>query len=149
MSNETPKTVKEAVDWLLHEERVDYIRFKLDKWTVDIWFDDADHNQQPIKQMLNEANHRGIPLVGTYSYQKHNSHGAAGQYHLHLYNRNNQIFAINKDGTAHDASHKAEIPNVVADALRQKFPDWTIPDNNIIEGANADWCWPINALLNG
>lgn len=87
--------------------------------------------------LLSEAKHRGIPLGGPYSVQKHSPHTPKNDYHLHLYHKNNQILAINKDGTAHDSSHGCIIPRVAADALRKMFPDYTFPENNLVESAGV------------
>ena len=61
-----------------------------------------------------------------------------GQYnpdkdHLHVYQKGNELFAINKDGTAHDNSHKVRIPNKIADLIRANYPDFNLPTDNIIE----------------
>jgi hypothetical protein len=72
-----------------------------------------------------------------------------GQEHLHIYCRNNQIFALNKDGTAHDKSHGVTIPNKVAKALKTIFPNFNIPDNNLIESAprTVDLLFRIDEIL--
>lgn len=87
--------------------------------------------------VLHEAQYRGKPLGGQYSAQLHPPHGNQGMQHIHVYARDNQIFALNMDGTAHDKSHGVTIPNKVADAIRQHFPRFTIPANNIIENADS------------
>jgi hypothetical protein len=85
-------------------------------------------------KQLNEAKSKGKTLLtGTYSATKHAAHTPKDQTHLHVYAKNNQIFALNKDGSAHDASHKVRIPNEVADAIRIVFPKWKIPKDNFIE----------------
>ena len=91
------------------------------------------------KDRIEEARHRGKPLRGPYSAIMHPPHGAFGQHHLHVYNKNNEIFSINKDGTAHDQSHGCHIPNKVADALRSMFPDYYIPNDNFIESAEMSF----------
>ena len=146
-------TIKEAVDKITIEEDepVAGVRLSISvECIVDIWFDNSENDQKNIKSMINEAQHRGTPLVGTWSVQKHPPHGGQGEFHLELYNKNNKVFALNKSGTAHDKSHKVPIPNAVADALRKKFPNWTIPPDNLIEGASIDWpdVWAINKILN-
>ena len=87
--------------------------------------------------MVTEAKRKGLPIVGTYSAQLHNAHTEGGQKHIHVYDQNNQIFALNRDGSAHDASHKTRIPNKVAQGIKDKFPGFTFPPNNIIEIAPA------------
>jgi hypothetical protein len=110
-----------------------HFKYQIDEYTVSIYFRD---NLGSI--LLAEARHRGQPLTGPYSFIKHPPHIPGGRYHLHLYCKQNQIFALNHDGTAHDRSHQFQIPNRVADALRQKFPDWAIPKNNMIESISLD-----------
>jgi hypothetical protein len=87
---------------------------------------------------LFEARHKGNPLVGQYSAQLHKPHITGGQEHLHVYARQNQLFAINKDGTAHDRSHRAQIPNRVADAIRADYPDFKLPPDGVIEAAPVE-----------
>jgi hypothetical protein len=83
--------------------------------------------------LLNEAKTKGVPLIGTYSVIKHPPHTQPGEYHLHVYDGNNQIFAINQSGRGHDGYHGVRIPNKVYHALKNKYKDWLIPPNQIIE----------------
>jgi hypothetical protein len=106
--------------------------FQVDDTHVHILFDDKE-----AICALNEAKHKGIPLSGQYSAQVHGPHGY-GQKHLHAYSKNNQLFAINWDGTAHDKSHGIFIPNKVAIAIAQRFPDLKLPNNNFIESVMPD-----------
>ena len=121
--------------------------FQVDEYTVHILLNRASLEAN----LLIEAEHRGEPLGGKYSAQLHPPHTPppAGQSHLHVYAKNNQIFALNMDGSAHDRSHQTAIPRKVADAIRDLFPDFTIPPNNFIEAAdtNAEIA-AIAALLN-
>ncbi|TGK23324.1 hypothetical protein EHQ05_19230 [Leptospira yasudae] len=106
---------------------------EIDKYLLTIYFNDV----KGIKQ-LSEAKIKGSThLSGTYSASKHSAHTVKGQAHLHVYAKNNEIFAINKDGTAHDASHKIKIPNEVVNAIKKIFPGWTLPANNLIESVNS------------
>jgi hypothetical protein len=105
---------------------------EIESYIVHLYFGDTDNDTH---KMLLEAKHKGVPLIGPYSTQKHVDRTGKGQEHLHIYSKNNEIFAINKDGTAHDQSHGAIIPNKVAQALRKHFPDFKIPPNNLIESA--------------
>lgn len=84
---------------------------------------------------LNEAKNRGLPVGGQYSIQFHGSHSPVGMNHLHAYERNNQLFALNIDGTAHDRSHGVRIPNKLAKAITHYFPNFKIPQDNMIESA--------------
>src|SRR5690348_8313609 len=87
------------------------------------------------KVLLAEAKKR---LAGVYFYDKHKPHAPPGKYHLHVYLKNNEMFAINWDGTAHDQSHQKVIPGKVFKALRTKFPDLVLPPNRIIESISLD-----------
>lgn len=103
---------------------------EMEGFTVSIYFDD----EWQYRSIL-EARHRGDPLVGPYSVRKDSPHSSKGQPHLHIFNRNNELFAINRDGSAHDCSQGYRIPVRVAIALRKKYPNFEIPQNNIIESA--------------
>ena len=72
-------------------------------------------------------------LVGPYSYTKHQPHNPTGEYHLHVYKKNNEIFSINQSGKGHDGYSGTVIPNKVYNALKDQFPTWSWPDNQIIE----------------
>jgi len=87
------------------------------------------------KQLLAEFKQH---LTGAYFYDKHQLHAPTGQYHLHVYLKNNEIFAINWDGSAHDQSHQTVIPGKVFKALKAKFPDMVLPINRIIECVTLD-----------
>jgi hypothetical protein len=103
---------------------------KVEDLTVVIFY----HNEDTA--FVNEAKTRGNHLIGNYSYLKHPPHTSPGDYHLHVYDGNNEIFAINKNGTAHDGYHGVRIPNKVHNALKQKFTNWTFPADKIIESFN-------------
>lgn len=89
-----------------------------------------------LPELVNEAISKGLPLIGNFSYLKHPPHGYKGDYHIHVYDGNNEIFAINKNGTAHDGYHGVRIPNKVFAALSARFGDWKFPLNQIIEGVH-------------
>lgn len=92
------------------------------------------HYEDDDLQMLNEAKTKGRPLVGNYSYDIHQPHNPTGDYHLHLYDRNNQILSLNKtNGKAHDGYSGTRIPNKAFHALKARLPDWKWPDNQILE----------------
>lgn len=82
---------------------------------------------------LQEARHKGKPLVGPYSARFERAHASYVQDHLHVFHRNNEIFAINKDGTAHDQSHQTHIPNKVASAIQKQYRQINLPDDGLIE----------------
>ena len=88
--------------------------------------------------LITEARAKGKPIGGQYSAQLHGLRTPVGQPRLHVYARNNQLFALNIDGSAHDDSHRTLIPNTVADAIRQHFPAFNVPRDNYIENADAE-----------
>ncbi len=89
------------------------------------------------RDLITEAKYKGRPLISQYSYRKDQPHYSKGQYHLHIYLKSKKLFAINKDGTAHDNSHGVRIPNKVASAIKTIFPDFKVPNNNIIESCES------------
>lgn len=110
----------------------EWFSFKVDSFDVHILFSQSEAGP------LLEGKSKSFDLGGAYSAQLHQAHTPVGQKHVHVYARNNQLFALNQDGSAHDQSHGSQIPNKVAQAITQKFPGFTLPPNNFIESAPAD-----------
>ena len=108
----------------------DTITIMVEEYIVHIYYNPGS------SERLDEAKHKGISLGGKYSAQLHGAHTTPGQEHIHIYARENKIFALNKDGTAHNNSHGVRIPNKVASGIEKEFPDFTIPPNKFIESAN-------------
>jgi hypothetical protein len=102
----------------------------IDDLVVNIYFDDYK-NKDFID--LKEARHKAISLKGPYLVYLDSPHIPQGQKHIHVYRKNNQIFAFNMDGSAHDKSHGVKIPKKVAKALSDIFPNFELPNGNIIE----------------
>ncbi|OOG77488.1 hypothetical protein [Algoriphagus sp. A40] len=88
------------------------------------------------EELLLEAKHKGTKLVGQYSVIKHQPHNPTGEYHIHVYKKENEIFSINKSGRGHDGFSGTRIPNEVFKALSAKYPDWTFPKSQIVESVN-------------
>jgi len=65
---------------------------------------------------------------GQYSLMVHQPHTTPGQHHIHVLLKNKKLFAINRDGSAHDQSHGYTLPREAREFLRKEFPGWTIPD---------------------
>jgi hypothetical protein len=104
--------------------------FEIDGYVISIFIHRDDQAAIPI----HEAKQKGVSLGGQYSAIRHTV-PEPGKEHIHVYARGNDIFALNKDGTAHDKSHGVTIPNRVADAIRTHFPNFSLPPNNFIESA--------------
>jgi hypothetical protein len=97
-------------------------------------------------QKLDEGIHQ---TLGNYHLRFDPPHSPSGQHHIHVALRkgNKKLFAVNKDGTAHDQSHGVQLPREVRDHLRSIRPDWIIPDllesisapKLIAESMDDDW----------
>jgi hypothetical protein len=122
------KSFKEFLAEKEAEKRMWYT-FESEGYVVHIWFDSEELHE------INEAKYKGTPIGGQYSAQLHQAHSTVGQQHLHVYAKNNQLFSLNKDGSAHDRSHTAVIPNKVAKAIKNHFPSFELSSKNIIEYA--------------
>ena len=111
---------------------------QIDEFTVDIYCDEVD-----AVIALDEAQRRGIPLGGPYSGLYHTAHTSPGEDHIHVFMKNNQIFALNKSGTAHDQSHGIRIPNRVVKGIKITFPWIRLPKDNLIENISLadDMVW--------
>lgn len=107
----------------------EWLTFSVEDYLIHVLFESSTDS------LITEAKHKGMPLGGQYSAQLHGVHSPVGQQHIHVYAKNNQLFSLNKDGSAHDASHQTQIPNKVAKAIQNNFPGFTLPPNNIIESA--------------
>jgi len=110
---------------------MDRFDFRIGQYTLHIYTTTIKE-----KRFLLESRDKGVPLGGPYSVQRHHPHAPPGQNHLHVFLKNNQLFALNQDGTAHDRSHRVRIPNQVARAIAVRFPDFTVPEGNLIESAD-------------
>ncbi len=85
-------------------------------------------------RILSEGNQRGdISLNSQYSANYHRAHVPGSQPHLHIYSREKELFAVNRDGSGKDGSSGKSIPNKVAKAIQKKFPEFSIPTNKILE----------------
>ena len=93
-----------------------------------IYFDSSGHG--PILEMLC----RPIPGIKKYGYRIDIPYGEqrpGNQKHMHIYVKQNELFAINADGTAHDGYHNVKIPDDIVPFMQSK--GIAVPPNNIIE----------------
>ena len=60
------------------------------------------------------------------------------QDHLHFVQHGAQLFAINKDGTAHDKSHGIKMANWTVDAIKKHHPAFKVPPGKLIERMLTD-----------
>ena len=89
--------------------------------------------QNPILERL----FMPIPGIQRYGYRIDIPYGEkrpGNQKHMHIYIKQNELFALNVDGTSHDGYHNVKIPDTLIPFLKKK--GFTIPPNNIIEIIN-------------
>lgn len=104
-----------------------------DVFKIRIYFEDDDSSLEIIQE-----SGRLKPIPGTQnSYRLDRSNTSTKtKDHVHIfYKTNKQLFAVNKDGTAHDNSHQTIISKSVANYLRNEL-GFDIPTNNMIETIN-------------
>ena len=63
----------------------------------------------------------------------HTAHVPRGQDHLHFYQNDSKLYALNRDGTAHDASHGKKMSRWATDAVKDNYPGFTLPKGGLIE----------------
>lgn len=110
----------------------EWFSFMLENFVVHILFSKSESGP------LLEGKSKYVELGGVYSAQLHKAHTSVGQTHIHVFAKNNKLFALNQDGSAHDRSHGTQIPSKVAQAIARMFPDFTLPKDNFIESAPAE-----------
>lgn len=63
----------------------------------------------------------------------HKAHVPPGQDHLHFSQSGAKLYAVNRDGTAHDASHGKQMARWSIEGMRDTYPDFTVPTGGLIE----------------
>lgn len=106
---------------------------KIDTIKIENYYFIIHDLEESSEELLLEAKHKGDKLVGQYSVMKHKPHNPTGEYHVHVYKKENEIFSINKSGKGHDGYSGTRIPNEVFNALTAKYPDWNFPESQIVE----------------
>jgi len=72
-----------------------------------------------------------------YSIRKDPPHGGQGQTHFHVIRRDNELMAVNMDGTGHDGSSGYTLPGVVANWLQKNVDGINIRQDRVIEMITA------------
>ena len=84
-----------------------------------------------LNQLLSEDKKEELGK-GRYVY-KHSAHTDPGQAHLHFYQNGAHLYALNKDGSAHDQSHGKQMARWAIQAVQEKFPGFQLPTKGLIE----------------
>lgn len=63
----------------------------------------------------------------------HSAHVEPGQDHLHFRQNGAKLYAVNRDGTAHDASHGKLMARWAREGMRDNYPGFTVPKDGLIE----------------
>lgn len=58
--------------------------------------------------------------------------------HIHVMKKGKEIFAINKDGSAHDGSAGKIIPREIYNILKQRYPGFNFPSDRVIKFMTTD-----------
>jgi hypothetical protein len=128
-------TGEEMRKWIDISERMRRtVSLEVDKYVIHL----IVHEDSATQQQLEEAK-KPISLGKHYTGRIDNAHDPkTGQEHIHVYVKGKELFAMNRDGSAHDRSHKFQIPNVVAKEIARQFPHFTLPADNFIEWLDDD-----------
>lgn len=134
----------------VRNKEIRYRKFEMMGYTIYVYFivDKRDFYLKFKTKRLVESHKLLLeyctPLNSTYSVRKDTDKSHIppdpNKTHLHVFKNGNEIFAINKDGTAHDKSAGKKIPGAIFNTLKQKYPDFSFPPNRIIREMliNAD-----------
>ena len=69
----------------------------------------------------------------------HRAHAPGGQDHVHFVVKGAKVFAINKDGSAHDRSHGVEMQRWAVDGLNAHHSGFTVPPTISSRRSRRDW----------
>lgn len=95
------------------------------------FYTSSDETAIGAPKPLTESKHGN---VGQYTYRIDSPHDSVnGQHHVHFMQKGKDLFALNKDGSAHDGCHGVRINNKILDALPKIMPGITVPKDGIIE----------------
>lgn len=138
-----------------------HIKFKFLNFTVHVYFEldkeseDINHimdnvklqekseqllspNQIELKLLIEKTINLGNTYSARLDYDKSHQPPNPDKTHIHVFKNGNELFAINRDGTAHDGWHDVEIPGAIFNVLKNKFSDFNFPATRIIENVECD-----------
>ena len=106
---------------------------------VYVFFHYDEHDviaKRAVRQYLCEGG-KTLQLGKGRSVRFDRAHVPGGQDHLHFLQKGNNLFALNRDGTAHDRSHGIQMAKWTMDYIKTNHPEWTVPKNGLIEAMLA------------
>lgn len=68
----------------------------------------------------------------------HRAHTPDDQDHVHFMVKGAKVYALNRDGSAHDRSHGVKMQRWAVDGLKKHHADFTLPPDNLIEALIAN-----------
>ena len=118
---------------------------KIDEYTINLYTEDSANSANNSKRstaleatVIQEGRiiNIGKGLSARFDRNNFSKPYNPDKDHLHIFAKDNELFAINRDGTAHDGYHGVSIPSKVQDFIRSKDPDFKLPTNGILESMN-------------
>lgn len=108
-----------------------------EKYVLHVYF--HSNSQEPAdtftseNRLVQESKYQNIGNGYQLRFDRNLAYQDPAKDHIHVYKKNRQLTAVNRDGTAHDGFHGTRIPSKVADYIRNEFWDFELPNNNFIE----------------
>lgn len=96
-------------------------------------FDAADPDAQDFVRRYLVEGGRTFDFGQGRAVMFHRGHVPNSQDHLHFLLKGKKLYALNRDGTAHDASHGNQMHRWAMDAVQNRYPDFKIPPRGLIE----------------
>jgi hypothetical protein len=93
--------------------------------------DDAEARKL-IQEVLTEEK-KSVELGRGKSIVHHKAHIPDGQDHLHFQVKGSNVYAVNKDGTAHDRSHGKQMQRWTLDGAALHYPGFKMPKDGLTE----------------
>lgn len=110
-----------------------------DETYIHIYFSNDENNKPDFctseYQLLEESKYQNWGKGIEVRFDRDRAHQPPdpNKDHIHVFCKNKQLFALNRDGTAHDGCHGVYISQRVADKIKDEFPDFNIPEDRFIE----------------
>ena len=96
-------------------------------------FDAADSDARDFVRRYLVEGGRTFDLGQGRAVMFHRGHVPNSQDHLHFLLKGKKLYALNRDGTAHDASHGSQMHRWAMDAVQNRYPDFKVPPRGLIE----------------